>query len=79
MEATIPTGNEPTGSYRQSNSDQHLDGPPLGEKQRPSRLSLARKQARRLLETAADELVRSAVNASMGGLFTVLAYWVTHR
>lgn len=38
-----------------SNSDQHLDGLPLGEKPQTTRLRPARMRARRLLDTASDE------------------------
>lgn len=79
LEVTIPTDNEPTGSCCQSNSDQHLDGPPLGEKPRHCRLRPGREQARRLLETASDELVRSAVKVSLSGLFAAAVYWIEHR
>ncbi|KQW13549.1 hypothetical protein ASD08_30765 [Streptomyces sp. Root369] len=78
-EVTIPTENEPTGSQHQSNSDQHLDGPPLGEKPRHGRLRPARMRARRLLDTASDELVRLAVQASTTGVLTWAVYWIEHR
>jgi len=78
-EATIPTDNEPTGSHCQSNSDQHLDGPPLGAKPQDRRLSPGRAQARRLLETASDELVRLAVKASTMGLAGMAVYWFERR
>ena len=78
-EVTIPTENEPTGSHCQSNSDQHLDGPPLGEKPQTRRLSPAQMRARRLLDTASDELVRLAVKASVTGAFAGAVYWFEHR
>ncbi|WP_159058822.1 hypothetical protein [Streptomyces caeruleatus] len=78
-ETTIPTENEPTGSHCQSNSDQHLDGPPLGEKPQTKRLSPAQIRARRLLDTASDELVRLAVKASLTGVFAGAVYWIERR
>ncbi|MFE5373658.1 hypothetical protein [Streptomyces mirabilis] len=78
-EVTIPTENEPTGSHRQSNSGQHLEGPPLGEKPQTRRLSPARIRARRLLDTASDELVRLAVKASATGVLAGAVYWIEHR
>ncbi|MER5917029.1 hypothetical protein ABT124_43445 [Streptomyces sp. NPDC001982] len=75
-EVTIPTENEPTGYHRQSNSDQHLDGPPLGEKPQTRRLSPARMRARRLLDTASDELVRLVVQASATGVYLWLVHWI---
>jgi hypothetical protein len=78
-EATIPTDNEPTGSHCQSNSDQHLEGLPLGEKPQTRGLSPARMRARRLLNTASDELVRLAVKASLTGVFAGAVYWFERR
>lgn len=78
-EETIPTENEPTGSHRQCCSDQHLEGSPLGEKAQPQRLSPARRRARRLLDTASDELVRLAMQASTTGALAWVVYWVEHR
>ncbi len=78
-EVTIPTEDEPTGSHCQSNSDQHLDGPPLGAKPRARRLRPGRAQARRLLETASDEFVRLAVKASTMGLAGLAVYWFERR
>ncbi|WP_330352095.1 hypothetical protein [Streptomyces chartreusis] len=75
-EETIPTENEPTGSHCQSNSDQHLDGPPLGEKSQTRRLSPAHIRARRLLDTASDELVRLAVRASATGMYLWFVHWL---
>jgi hypothetical protein len=78
-EVTIPTDNEPTGSHCQSNPDQHLDGPPLGEKPQERRLSPARMRARRLLDTASDELVRLAVQASATGVYVWAVHWIERR
>lgn len=78
-EATIPTDNEPTGSHRRSNSDQRLEGPPLGAKPQNRRPSPSRAQARRLLETASDELVRLAVKASTTGVVALAVYWFERR
>lgn len=78
-EVTIPTDNEPTGSHRQSNPDQRLDGPPLGAKPQNRRLSPGWAQARRLLETASDEFVRLTVKASTTGLTALAVYWFERR
>ncbi|GAA0348174.1 hypothetical protein GCM10009540_80680 [Streptomyces turgidiscabies] len=78
-EVTISTENEPTGSHCQSNSDQHLDGPALGEKPQTRRPSPARMRARRLLDTASDELMRLAVKASVTGVLAGAAYWFERR
>ncbi|MGW1503785.1 hypothetical protein ACWCQW_35555 [Streptomyces mirabilis] len=75
----IPTEDEPTGSHCQSNSDQHLDGPPLGEKPQTTRLSPARMRARRLLDTASDELVRLVVQASATGAYVWAVHWIERR
>ncbi|MFF3378162.1 hypothetical protein ACFYXF_35065 [Streptomyces sp. NPDC002680] len=75
-EVTIPTENEPTGSHCHSNSDQHLDGPPLGEKPQTRRPSPARLRARRLLDTASDELVRLAMQASVTGAYVWAVHWI---
>ncbi|MDX3127755.1 hypothetical protein F3K20_19770 [Streptomyces scabiei] len=77
--ATIPTENEPTGSHHQSKPDQHLDGPPLAAKPQGRRLSPARMRARRLLDTASDELVRLAVKASATGALAWAVYWFERR
>ncbi|MER6563316.1 hypothetical protein ABT300_37440 [Streptomyces sp. NPDC001027] len=78
-EAAIPTKDEPTGSHRQSNPDQHLEGPPLGEGPQAKRLSPARMRARRLLDTASDELVRVAVKAIVTFTLGCLYYWLQSR
>lgn len=77
-EARIPTDNEPTGSHCQSNPDQHLEGPPLGEKPQ-TRLIPSRMRARRLLDTASDELVRLAVKASATGVYLWFVHWIERR
>ncbi|MGW3445674.1 hypothetical protein [Streptomyces sp. NPDC001076] len=56
-----------------------MEGPPLGEKPKDRRLSPARMRARRLLDTASDELVRRAVQASTTGLTAAAIYWFERR
>ncbi|MFH8485321.1 hypothetical protein [Streptomyces longisporoflavus] len=75
MEAEIPTTPEPKGSHCQC---KHLPGPQLGEPAERERPSAARRHARRLLETASDELTRIAVKGSVAGVLTVIAYAVNH-
>ncbi|MFH8494140.1 hypothetical protein [Streptomyces coeruleorubidus] len=78
-EVTIPTVNEPTGSHRQDKPDDHLEGPPLGEKPQARRMSLARIRARRLLDTASDELVRLVMQASTTGVYLWFVHWLERR
>ncbi|WP_329228908.1 hypothetical protein [Streptomyces canus] len=78
-EVTITTENEPTGYHCQSTSDQHLDGPALGETPQTRRLSPARMRARRLLDTASDELMRQVVRMSATGVYLWFVHWLERR
>lgn len=79
MEVPIPTTEEPTGPPDQSNSSKNLRGRLRGWTLRFTRFRLSRRLAQRLLETAGDELVRTAVKASTTGLGLAALYWIQHR
>lgn len=74
MEAEIPTNPEPTGCHCQK----HLPGPDLDKPAEVERPSAARRHARRLLETAHDELTRYVIKASATGALIGIGYLIEH-
>ncbi|AEM88554.1 hypothetical protein Strvi_9269 (plasmid) [Streptomyces violaceusniger Tu 4113] len=75
LETTICTSPEPRCSHCQSTTDDHIDGPPLGSEQPEHCCRSGRRQVRRLVSTATDELTRTAIKAISSGGLLFLAYW----
>ncbi|GAA2350762.1 hypothetical protein SVIO_111740 [Streptomyces violaceusniger] len=75
LETTICTPSEPKCSHCQSTTDDHLDGPPLGSGQPEHCYRSGRRQFRRLVSTATDELTRTAIKAISSSGLLFLAYW----
>lgn len=65
---------EGTCPHCQSTDCRHLPGPPLGDA--PGKLPrTARRRARALMRTAADEATRMSVKAVGSGAFLLLLHW----